>query len=296
MFVFRHDNFPFHFSQDTYKFCKEIGEFARLNATAPPGEHEIGRTSSTDLLQPTSLTDLGKQLRYIRRDIHIVEKMQEAGKKLSERQIERLEVIKTLYEQQQLMYENRTHKVENRIVSLKQSWVRPIVRGKAKAKCEFGAKLDISVVNGFTRLEHTSFDAYNEGENLVEIIERYRMREGHYPAKVLADKIYRNRDNLRFCKGNGIQLSGKPLGRPRKDYVPDKKQLRQDEIARIEVERKFSQAKGSFGLGLIRARLKGTSETAIALSVVALNIAHIERCLRQLFRMFFVWRKLAFIQ
>ena len=235
---------------------------------------------------------IGKQLRYIRRDIHIVEEMQSSGKELCEWQKKRLETIKTLYEQQLYMHGNRTHKVEDRIVSLSQPWVRPIVRGKAKAKCEFGAKLDISVVNGFTRLEYSSFDAYNEAENLVEIIERYRMREGHYPAKVLADKIYRNRDNLKFCKGNGIQLSGKPLGRPRKDSTPDKKQLRADEIARIEVERKFSHAKGSFGLGLIRARLKGTSETAIVLSVVALNLAHIGRLLRVIF----AWRKLLAVQ
>jgi len=235
---------------------------------------------------------VGKQLRYIRRDIRIVEEMQACGKELSYQHCERLETIKTLYDQQLFMYDNHTHKVENRIVSLSQPWVRPIVRGKAKVKCEFGAKLDISVSNGFTRLEHTSFDAYNEGENLIKIIEKYRVREGHYPAKVLADKIYRNRDNLRFCKKYGIQLSGKPLGRPRKDFVTDKKQLRSDEIARIEVERKFSQAKGSFGLGLIRAKLKETSETAIALSIVAVNLAHIGRLLRTIF----AWQRPTAIQ
>nr|AGS53236.1 hypothetical protein [uncultured bacterium contig00102] len=48
------------------------------------------------------------------------------------------------------------------------------------------------------------------------------------------------------------------------------------------MERKFSHAKGSFGLGLIRARLKGTSKTSIALSIIALNISHIGRVLRAL--------------
>jgi DNA-directed RNA polymerase subunit E'/Rpb7 len=47
-------------------------------------------------------------------------------------------------------------------VSLSQPWLRPIVRGKAKSPVEFGAKLDISVVEGFTRLEHISFSAYKE--------------------------------------------------------------------------------------------------------------------------------------
>jgi len=224
-----------------------------------------------------------KQLGYVQRDLKILDAYLQSGKQLSERDMERLSTIKTLFEQQLYMFTNRTHTVKDRIVSISQPWVRPIVRGKAKAKCEFGAKLDISVSNGFVRLEHSSFDAYNESENLIEIIERYKEREGRYPERVLADQIYRNRDNLNFCKDRKIRLMGKPLGRPPKGYAPDKKQTRKDETDRIEVERRFSHAKGSFGLGLIRTKLKETSETAIALSVVLLNIAYIGRILHTLF-------------
>jgi hypothetical protein len=211
------------------------------------------------------------------------------GNVLSDWYEERLSSIKILYEQQQYMYSNVTHKVENRIVSLGQPWIRPIVRGKAKTKCEFGAKIDVSVSNGFIRLEHSSFDAYNESGNLIEIIERYHEREGHYPERVLVDGIYRNRGNLAYCKKNGIRLMGKPLGRPRKDAIPNKKQMRADEIDRIEAERKLSHAKGSFGLGLIRTRLKDTSETAIALSIVALNLHHIGRILCIVYRRWLLW-------
>jgi hypothetical protein len=229
---------------------------------------------------------IGKQLRYIKRDLEIVTVYWANGKTLSKQHSERLEIIKLLYGQQLTMHENCVHSVENRIVSLGQPWVRPIVRGKAKAKCEFGAKLDISVVNGFTRLEHSSFDAYNESENLVTIIERYRQREGHYPERVLADGIYRNRDNLNYCRGRGIRLLGKPLGRPKKEAAADKRMIRKDAIDRIEVERKFSLAKGSFGLALIRAKLQATTQTAIALSILALNIAQAGRVLRAFLR----WR------
>jgi transposase, IS5 family len=79
---------------------------------------------------------------------------------------------------------------------------------------EFGAKLDISVSNGFVRLERQFFDAYNEAEYLQEVIERYKVRTGSYPECVLADKIYRNRNNLGYCKEHGIRLSGPALGRP----------------------------------------------------------------------------------
>lgn len=74
------------------------------------------------------------------------------GKQLS--YLHCLTVIQKVYEQQKYMYDNHTHSVPDRIVSLSQPWVRPIVRGKAGKPVEFGAKLDISVVDGFTRLEY----------------------------------------------------------------------------------------------------------------------------------------------
>ena len=226
---------------------------------------------------------VGKQLRYIYRDLQIVDSLLKGGKTLCDWQKQRLATIKILYEQQKQMYERRTHQVENRIVSLAQPWVRPIVRGKARQKCEFGAKLDVSVSNGFVRLEHSSFEAYNESTNLQEVIERYKSRTGHYPERVLVDKIYRNRENIKYCKGRGIRISGKPLGRPKRDASIDKKQERKDQVDRIEVERKISQAKGSCGLSLIRAKLKQTSQTIIALSIFVLNIAYIVRILYALF-------------
>lgn len=218
-----------------------------------------------------------KQLNYVRRDMRIIDRYLNLGAVLSKKNQERLSTIRQVFAQQAEMYKNRTHHVEDRIVSLSQPWVRPIVRGKARSACEFGAKLDISVTAGFVRLERTSFNAYNEGKFLIEAVEGYHCRNGYYPECVLVDKIYRTTDNIKYCNSHGIKMIGKPLGRPRKDYVPDKKQLRRYEIDRIEVERKFSLAKGSFGLGLIRAKLETTSKAAIALAILAMNIAHIAK-------------------
>ena len=79
------------------------------------------------------------------------------------------------------MYRNNTHSVKDRIVSISQPYIRPIVRGKAKAPTEFGAKLDMSIdEKGIARLERLSFDAYNECDVLIGTIERYRERTGHY--------------------------------------------------------------------------------------------------------------------
>lgn len=180
---------------------------------------------------------------------------------------------------QKAHYENNCHSIPDRIVSLSQPYLRPIVRGKAKAAVEFGAKLDISVCDGWTRLEKVSFDAYNESKNLPEMLERYKQRIGHYPSRVLADKIYRNRENLRYCKERDIRLSGPALGRPKKEPLQDKKQNYIDECERVEVERKFSLAKRKCGLGLMTTKLAETTLHSIALSIVVLNLRRIQYAL-----------------
>ena len=98
---------------------------------------------------------------------------------------------------------------------MSQPFIRPIVRGKAAKPVEFGAKPDISVADGLTRLECFSFDAYNEAVNLKKVTKRFLKREGHYPSRILADKIYRNREKLRYCKKRGIRMSDPMLGRPK---------------------------------------------------------------------------------
>ena len=199
----------------------------------------------------------------------------------------KLETVKKLYDQQKYMYDNHTHSVSDRIVSISQPWLRPIVRGKSKAPVEFGAKLDISVVNGFTRLEYHSFEAYNEALKLSDMIERYKERTGCYPERILADKIYRNRENLSYCAERKIRLSGPAHGRPKKDEICDKKQDYIDESERVEVERKFSLAKRKCGIGLIVTRLKETTCHCIAMSVLLLNLRKIGKVLFTIFSLWF---------
>ena len=107
---------------------------------------------------------------------------------------------------------------------------------------------------------------------LKTALENYRERTGHYPERVLADQIYRNRDNINFCKKWHIRLSGKALGRPKKIPAVDKKTEYQDNVDRIEVERKFSLAKRKFGLGLIRTKLENTTKSSILLAIIAMNV------------------------
>ena len=214
-----------------------------------------------------------KQLGYVKRDIGYIDAYLERGLILSEKDMKKVSVIRTVYEQQRYMYENNVHTVPGRIVSISQPYIRPIVRGKAKTPTEFGIKLDLSVdEKGMARVEKQSFEAYNESETLVMAAEGYKARTGHYPKKILADTIYRNRRNLSYCKEHGIRLSGPALGRPKKDPSEDRKQIYRDAVDRIEVERSFSLAKRCFGLGLIRTKLDTTTRSSIVLSIIAMNV------------------------
>ena len=217
-----------------------------------------------------------KQLQYVRRDLKYIDCYLTEGKKLHPAHVARLQVIRDLYEQQQYMYDNKVHSVPDRIVSISQPYIRPIVRGKAKSPTEFGAKIDMSIdEHGMARIEKLSFDAYNESDVLIGAIENYHRRTGRYPERVLADKIYRNRRNLAFCKECGIRLSGPALGRPKKDPNEDRKVIYDDAVDRIEVERDFSLVKRCYGLGLIRTKLDTTTRSSICLSIIAMNVGRL---------------------
>lgn len=178
-----------------------------------------------------------------------------------------------LYEQQKYMFDNRKYIVENRIVSIAQPYVRPIVRGKTKAPTEFGAKVEISVVNGYVRMEKLSWDAYNECESLISIIQSYKERKGFYPERILADKIYRNRKNLSYCKEHKISITGPALGRPKKNKSKiEKKQEYIDTCERNEVEGKFGTGKTRYGLARIFDKLKQTSQTIINMAFFVMNL------------------------
>lgn len=213
-----------------------------------------------------------KQLGYVRRDLGYLEKYMEEGYALPAKYADQYLTILTLYEQQKYMYDNHTHSVENRIVSISQPYLRPIVRGKSKSPVEFGAKYDVSIdEKGHARLEKISFEPYNESTVFRNAMERYKDRTGHYPRRVLVDQIYRTRDNRSFCKENGIMMSGPKLGRPGKDRKSTKGEY-QDNTDRIEVERFFSMSKRCNGAGLIVTKLDTTTLSSIALSILVTNL------------------------
>jgi hypothetical protein len=199
-------------------------------------------------------------------------------------------VISELVRQQTILYHADSRSIPDRMVSLFQSHIRPIVRGKSRCNVEFGAKISISVTGeGFTFLDRLSYDPYNEGEDLKAQVLAYRRRHGHYPAVVCADQIYRTRSNRAFCMRHGIRLSGPRLGRPKSDpdlVAEEKRQFLDDQRRRNAVEGKIGQGKRRYGLVLIREKLALTQVSTIAMNVLVMNL---EKLLELLFVLFAYW-------
>ena len=223
-----------------------------------------------------------KQLAYVRRNLAHIDALVSAGaalSKLSRRQYRTLLVVSEVFRQQHWMYEHRSRRIDDRIVSLAQPHVRPIIRGKAGVAVEFGAKLSASCSDGFVYLDPLSWDNFNESGALQPQAAAYKARFGHYPETIYADQIYRTRANRTWCKDRGIRLMGLPLGRPAEDkQAALRRQLREDEKIRNQIEGQFGQGKRRFSLSRVMAKLASTAETSIAISFLVMNL---ERLLRQ---------------
>ncbi len=236
---------------------------------------------------------LRKQRQYVERNLRSINKMANIVGlgNLTRKQYQDLQVIRDYVDQQKELYQRGALEGGNRILSISKAHVRAIARGKARGMFEFGAKISVTLFEKFSRVERLSWNNYNEGIDLIEHLETHKRRYGTYPEVVCADKIYRNRANLEFCKTNDIRLSGPKLGRPYKEENAKREQRkieRQDESVRVAIEGKFGEAKTRYSLGRIERRLKETSESAIMMVFFLANLATMMRTrVRNLFNL--VW-------
>lgn len=237
-----------------------------------------------------------KQLNYLKRNLKHIESLWEEvclpvlpcslaqyhqrSQRLSSHLLNKLWVIQILYQQQKTMFDSKIQRCDNRIISIHQPHVRPILRGKPNRSAEFGAKLNASLNgDGITCLDEIRWDAFNEGKDLIAQVENYKNRHGHYPEVVLADPIYGTRANRKYLKDKTIRYGGKPLGRPKKvtdtnktQLQQEKKQRTEDYQQRIPIEGKFGQGKNGYGLNLIKAKTRQTSEAWIAAIFFVMNL------------------------
>ena len=181
-------------------------------------------------------------------------------------------IIQTLNEQQRQMYNEKSNRCDHRIVSISQPHIRPMVRGKQGKKVEFGAKLGLSLADGFVKAQTISWDAYNESADLIPHVKAYKELYGYYPELVQVDKIYGTNQNRKWCTLNGIRMTVSPKGRPKQMTQYQKRKHKKELSERNEVEGKIGQAKQGYRLNEIKAKLNQTSDTWIGITLFTTNL------------------------
>jgi transposase, IS5 family len=226
---------------------------------------------------------VGQQLNYLRRNLKNIDSILDSNplalNSLDNKSYRYLLIVNELYRQQREMYQAKTHSIAHRIVSIDQPHIRPIVRGKAGRNVEFGAKINVSLQDGFARIDRLDFEAFNEGIYLKQQVERYHQLNGCYPELVQADAIYMNRENRKYLKENNIRHTGRPLGRPTKENLSkyQQRKLKKERGERNHIEGKFGQGKTKYGLNRIMAKLATTSQSWIAAIFFVLNIVKLAK-------------------
>jgi IS5 family transposase len=225
-----------------------------------------------------------KQLQYIKRNLSHIEQLKELGAdlgSLNKRQYKMLLVVTEVYRQEQWLAEHKKPSISDRIVSLSQPHLGSLVRGKAGKPVELGAKLSASYFEGYVFLARLSWDNFNESGDFKAQIEAYYKFTGSHPESVHVDRIYRTRENRAWCRERGIRISGSPLGRPLANVSKEKKkQALEDERIRSSIEGKFGVSKRRFSLARVMTKLANTSQTAIAITFLVMNLS---TWLRQVF-------------
>jgi len=225
------------------------------------------------------------QLQYLRRNLKHIERLLAfwppgTPLPLSRWLLYRYWVIQHVHDQQWQMYRNKRRRCDDRIVSISQPYVRPIIRGKLNKPVEFGSKLSVSLTDeGIARVDHLRWNAFHEGSDLISQVQNYRARYGHYPQAVLADPMYGTRANRSYLKQRGIRYAGKPLGRPKKVTQANREELKQfkaqqreEYLQRIPIEGKFGQGKNGYNLNYIQAKRADTSVAWINSIFLVMNL------------------------
>lgn len=219
-----------------------------------------------------------QQLSYLKRNLQTIESILQTNGKLIEKLDKRMYrtylVIQEIYSQQSYMHDNRVFTCDDRIVSIHQPQVRPMVRGKQGKKVEFGSKTLTGITEeGYTLTSKMEWDPYNEGGYVIAAVEDHKKKLGYYPEVVIGDKIFITQANKQALGKLGIRLSGKSLGRKSQEkQEEERKRIKEEQKLRVKIEGKFGQGKNGYELNRIRMRKPSTSESMVYMIFFVMNL------------------------
>ena len=180
-----------------------------------------------------------------------------------------LDVASCILNQQKEIYKGRV--VKERIVSLHQPHIRPMVRGKYPTKIEFGPKVLLSLKNKFLFLEDLRFNNIADSHLLDRAIKGYQERFGNLPTQLAADRGFWSPENQSLAGSYGIaKIAIENKGKS--SHLQDKPFRERLYRLRCSMEAKISLAKRKFGLDRILYSIASGEEIWIRLGLIAMNL------------------------
>ena len=192
-----------------------------------------------------------------------------AKKQFIEKAQEFLDTASKILTQQKDIYQALP--VKERIVSVHQPHIRPMVRGKYPVNVEFGPKILLNLKNNFLFLEHLSFNNTSDSQLLDTSLKGYKGRFGFFPTQLAADRGFWPKENRQLAenynikkiaienKGKSSYLKGKPF----------RERLRR---LRCSIEAKISLAKRKYGLSRACYNIQNGEEIWVRLGLIAMNL------------------------
>lgn len=192
----------------------------------------------------------------------------------------RLATIKKLKEQQWQLHFGKQAKVPDRIVSLHKPYVRPIIRGKEVKPVEFGAKVNMLLVDGISFIEHLSYDNFNEGTRLQSTIRLQKRYFGNCH-QMGADAIYATNKNRKYCTKNNIATSFVAKGKEGK-LKEQKSQMRSilGKVRSTVLEGSFGNEKNHYQMNKIKAKTQRNEKAWIFFSLLTCNAMQMTKKMR----------------
>lgn len=206
----------------------------------------------------------------LNKELSLLEQKEDSTGFTGQYQQRRITIEKIIDQQSAKFYHRETP--QGAIVSIDKPYIRPIVRGKEIKKVEFGAKVHKLQIDGISFLEHLSYDAFHEGNRLVNTIYRAQKLTRTKVKLLGADAIYATNANRKVLTKAEIQTDFKPKGR-QGSHAKHKSLLRimitKERASRLEGS--FGTDKEYFLLNRIKARTQKTETFWIFIGIHTSN-------------------------
>ena len=217
-----------------------------------------------------------QMLQYVRRNIQqlkdAVEQVKAVGQRVKQNIMDRLQVAEKIYHQQLEMYKRKVNRIDDRIVSFHRPYVRPIKRGKAGKKTEFGGKGALVHVEGFMFLDYFEHSAFAEENLMAAHVLGYVDRFGKLPPYVTADTKYGTLENRELMGKLEVRASFKRRGRPPKTVDSRDRWFKRKQRERNRIEGGIGNSKEHYGLNRVRYSIKDGSEMWVRAGILAMNL------------------------